>query len=216
MTTRIRAFGIAALAASALLLASCDGNADETSASQTPSASDSSSTSDKGKSGGTETASTRSKGAENAEIAAHDEYTTADTQGGNGQAGGDLLPIEVRSADHDGYARVVVEFDGGAEPGWVAGYVDEAVEQGRGEAINVPGGAILAVTMRGLTIPETDAQTNKMVSGSLKSSSKIIDGLHFDPVFEGQAVLYIGLDEKRPYAVSMLTDPQRVVIDIQQ
>lgn len=146
--------------------------------------------------------------------AAADTFTTDDTQGGMAQGGGTLLPVEVRTGTHGDVTRVVVEFSGDSDSGWAAGYVDEALEQGRGEAIEVPGDAILAVTLRGLGIPESQEQTDAMIAGDLTANAPGVVGLHLDPVFEGQAVLYIGLDAEVPYEVSTLSDPQRVVVDI--
>ena len=75
----------------------------------------------------------------------------------------------------------------------------------------VAGTNVLAVTIRGLRLPEP---TDTLVSGAITPSAPGVAGLHLDPVFEGQAMLYIGLDAQRPYAVTTLTDPVRVVVDI--
>lgn len=223
-TPRTRNLALALVAAGGLALSACaSAGTSATSVPTDPQSSatthdetepETSPTAQDGTASATPTTPSELQGAEGSQVTNAEEFTTADTQGGNGQGGGDLLPVEVRSADHEAHSRVVVEFEGDGEPGWAAGYVDEAVEQGRGNVIDVPGAVTLAVTLRGLTYPEGDAQIDAMVSGAMTSNASAVEGLHLDPMFEGQAVLYIGLDSERPYAVTTLGDPQRVVIDI--
>lgn len=143
-----------------------------------------------------------------------DTFTTSATRGGSAPGGGDLLPVAVRTGTHDDITRVVVEFTGETSPGWSAAYVQEAIEQGRGEPIDVEGEAILSVSIRGLLMPESEAQVRAMLSGPITPQDPKVADLHLDPAFEGQAVAHIGLDQQYPYVVTTLADPQRVVIDI--
>ena len=218
-----RATALAGLTAVGLALASCGSasttssttdaaSAPATASASTSASADASASADPSATDGSTTEAGTLDGTETAAMT--EGFTTEDTQGGDAQGGGDLLPVEVRTGDHEGTTRVVIEFEGSEAPGWAAGYVKEATTQGKGDPIDVGGSSVLAVTIRGLGYPEP-ADAERMVSGAVAPSSDGVNGLYFDPVYEGQALLYIGLDTERPYAVSTLTDPVRVVVDIQ-
>ncbi len=43
-----------------------------------------------------------------------------------------------------------------------------------------------------------------------------VQGVYYDSVFEGQALAYVGVDAERPFRVFALSNPTRVVVDVQQ
>lgn len=120
-----------------------------------------------------------------------------------------------RVGAHDGFDRVVIELGGGtgAQAGWQAQYVPIAFAQGSGLAIDIPGGAVLEVILRGLVVPPPEPWLNDFQPNSTHGGVRAV---YIDPVFEGQAVVYVGLDEERDFTVSLFEEPARIVIDIQR
>lgn len=130
-------------------------------------------------------------------------------------AGGDLLPTGVRVGDHEGYERVVFDFEGTGTPGWRVEYVDEAVEDGRGEVVDVDGDFTLQVIATGVRYPEGDDETGRVAQGSYDAEdTDLVEEVHVTGIFEGQNQAFIGLDEQAPFRAFTLTDPARLVVDV--
>lgn len=128
-------------------------------------------------------------------------------------SGEPLLPVAVRTGEHAGFGRVVVELAGDGVPGWRIEYVDRAVEDGRGEEVDVDGEAILGVHITGTRYPEEgeDHPARQVVEGG-----DVIEEVHFLGTFEGLTQLFVGVDDGvADYRVFVLADPARVVIDIE-
>lgn len=118
-----------------------------------------------------------------------------------------------RVGDHNGYDRVVIELTGGsaAQATWLVEYVTEPIEQGRGDVIAMAGSAWLRIIVRGLAMPP-----DPVLSGAQPGSAHgVVASVYIDPVFEGQAQVFVGLDRPRGFVVSTLDAPTRIVIDIQ-
>lgn len=127
----------------------------------------------------------------------------------------ELVITEVRVGSHPGYDRVVIELAGGSpdQAGWRVEYDDEPRTQGKGDEVELPGAATLRVIVTGLTYPPTGTSTP---SGLLADSAHgEVTGVYVDPVFEGQAQIFIGLDASRGFHVSMLDSPTRIAVDIE-
>ena len=77
-------------------------------------------------------------------------------QSGEGSGEADLVLIDVRVADGEGFDRIVLEFSGTGTPGWVVNYVDEATLDGSGNAVALGGSAILDIYASGTTWPAPD------------------------------------------------------------
>ena len=61
-----------------------------------------------------------------------------------------LVLTDIRAASHEGFTRVVLEFDGEGSPGIrLAQWSDQAIEQGRGQPIEVDGAAVLELILDG-------------------------------------------------------------------
>lgn len=149
------------------------------------------------------------------------EQPTADTDWSKDPQISESIPgtqsgfvTDFRVASHEGFDRVVVEFSGDALPGWVTGWTDAAFSQGKGDPIEVTGPALLDVTLTGTSFPQNDEETALYFAGASSVSAGEIRAV-FDSAFEDQTHLVIGMDQQRPYRVSTLTDPVRVVIDVQ-
>lgn len=131
-------------------------------------------------------------------------------------SGGPLSVTRIRVARQPGFDRVVFELGGKAagQPGWRVVYDDAPSQQGSGEAVEVRGGATLAVIITGVGYPfDTGA---KEVSGDpgLPADLQVVRDVVAGSVFEGQFEAFIGVDAKRPFTVQRLASPARVVIDI--
>ena len=127
----------------------------------------------------------------------------------------ELVITEVRVGSHAGYDRIVVELTGGSpdQVGWRVEYDDEPRTQGKGDEVDLPGSATLRVIVTGLAYPPTGTSTpSGLVADSAHGN---VTGVFADPVFEGQAQIFIGLDASRGFHVSMLDSPTRIAVDIE-
>jgi hypothetical protein len=125
----------------------------------------------------------------------------------------DLVLTDVRVAEHAGFDRIVLEFQGTGTPGWSVAYVDEAVLDGSGRAVALGGDAILDIYASGTTWPAADYH-----SGPEQFEPE--NGGHVEDVcvggtFEGYTQVLAGIDGGRvPFRVFALTDPARLVVDV--
>lgn len=142
----------------------------------------------------------------------------ANTERDTSEPAGDgmLTVTDIRVGTHDGFDRVVFDLGGSGTPGWRVEYVDEALDDGSGKPVQVDGDAILQVVISGTAMP-------------MDSGIEEYDGATIDPDdtasveqvvyrfwFEGYTTSFIGVeDERKPFRVFSLTDPTRVVVDIQ-
>jgi hypothetical protein len=123
--------------------------------------------------------------------------------------------VDVRVGTHDGYDRVVFEFDQGtpeltldrAEPPFTA--------DGSGLPIDVDGTSFLGLVMRGGT-KQTDAGTSSYdgstdISPDFPALVHLIEGGDF----ERQSTWYLGLSGESCVRVLLLDAPPRLVIDIE-
>ncbi len=129
--------------------------------------------------------------------------------------GGDLLPVDVRIAAHEGYDRVVFEMSGTDVPGYRVEYVDAATDAGKGNEIDVAGDATLKVVITGFRYPEP-GETGWLepgrvpAAGTARVTETVVAG-----IFEGQHEAFVGLDAQVPFRAFTLTDPARLVVDVQ-
>jgi hypothetical protein len=126
----------------------------------------------------------------------------------------ELTVTAVRAARHDGFDRVVFELSGSGTPGWTVEYVDAASAQGSGDPVDVPGQAVLQVTLQGTSYPyETAAE--EIPRGAVPvPGTQDVAGVVYDGTFEGTSVAWIGTAERAPFRVYSLTGPSRVVVEV--
>lgn len=137
------------------------------------------------------------------------------TTSSDGAGPADLVLIDVRVGQHLGYDRLVLEFTGSGTPGWNVGYVDEAIADGSGQTISVEGEAILNVVATNTTYPPT-ADDYYPGPQQFEPESQDIEDIYVAGVFEGQTRVVAGIDDgPTPFQVFTLTDPARLVIDLQ-
>jgi hypothetical protein len=127
------------------------------------------------------------------------------------------LLTDVRAAAHDGYDRLVFQFRNGL-PGYDVRYVERpVVADGSGDEVEVDGGPVLLIRME----PALDADLTQ------ESAPQTYNGpQRFTPTttavaelvrtggFEAVLTWAAGVDEKRPFLVSTLDSPARLVIDV--
>ena len=123
------------------------------------------------------------------------------------------VPTAVRVAGHEGWDRVVVEYDSDADLEWFSFFGDEAIQDGSGRPLDIPGKRFLTLSISGVTYPEDPAQAADLSVPNL-GGAKVIQGVHVEHAFEGMHQIHIGLDKDRPYRVQVLESPKRVVIDV--
>lgn len=123
-----------------------------------------------------------------------------------------LVLTAVRAATHEGFTRVVLEFDGEGSPGIrLAQWSDQALEQGRGLPIDVEGAAVLELILDGTPMTATSPQ------GSYPSGEHTHAGdldIVSDGTFEDNTHVIIGAPTERQFQIGFLSSPSRVVIDI--
>jgi hypothetical protein len=144
----------------------------------------------------------------------------ADGDIADSEAAGDGPPValtEVRLGAHSGFDRVVFELAGGGEAGWQIGYTDAPRSQGSGKPVEVPGQAVLAITLTNVALPGDAPSGVQPWSGPDRlrpDGGTVLESLVADTLFEGRYTFFAGLDRKRPFAVGLLNSPQRVVVDL--
>ena len=178
------------LGVTAFLLAGCSGNDDQPS---TPSTA-------------TETAASPLEGA------------STDTVVVSGAIAETALLTDVRSARQEGYDRVVFEFENGV-PGYEVGYVERPiVADGSGEEITVEGGAVLRVRMEpSLDADLTQESAPRTYTGPNRFApdTAVVVELVGTGGFEAVLTWAVGIDAERPFRVTTLSDPPRIVIDVE-
>lgn len=142
--------------------------------------------------------------------------TDAAPKTGAHSSGAGVTVITIRIGRRDGYDRVVYEFGGKGSPGWKVAYVDEAVQDGSGNGLTVQGRSILEVRINGAAYPFDSGVTEYSGPDPLtEPSTTAVAEVHFGATFEGITQSFIGVNAERPqFAVSALSNPTRLVVDI--
>lgn len=123
--------------------------------------------------------------------------------------------VDVRIGSHEGFDRVVFEFEQGTPELTLSRAEPPFAADGSGMPIDVEGSSFLALVMRGGT-KQTDSGTS-----SYDGPTEFTDGgpglVHLveGGDFERQSTWYFGLDDEACVRVLTLDDPHRLVIDIE-
>ena len=127
------------------------------------------------------------------------------------------LLTDVRAARHAGYDRVVFEFRNGV-PDYDVRYVEPPVRaDGSGDEVAVAGGAVLRVRMEpALDADLTQESAPRTYTGPTRFSpdTEAVVELVRTGGFEAVLTWAIGVDAKRPFRITRLESPARIVIDI--
>jgi hypothetical protein len=130
--------------------------------------------------------------------------------------GGDLGAIgAVRVGRHTGYDRVVWQFPGSGRPAFQVHYVDQPLGDGSGDPVDVAGDAYLEVMVNALGYPDSVGACPPDVTSAKLAGTVFAEANSFCGGFEGFGQTFVGVrDRERPFKVSVLTNPTRLVIDV--
>jgi hypothetical protein len=123
--------------------------------------------------------------------------------------------VDVRVGTHDGYDRVVFEFEQGTPELTLDRAEPPFTQDGSGLPIDVDGSSFLGLVMRGGT-KQTDAGTSSYdgstdIAPGFATLAHLIEGGDF----ERQSTWYLGLTGEACVRVLLLDGPPRLVIDIE-
>ena len=122
--------------------------------------------------------------------------------------------VAVRAGRHAGFDRVVFEFRGAVPATRRVRYVDQLTEDASGEPVSLAGGARLEVVFEGANAhddrgrPTVSPRRFSPGFTALKEVAQTGD-------FEAVVSYGLGVDRQRPFKVSTLSGPSRLVIDVQ-
>ncbi|HEU4812431.1 MAG TPA: hypothetical protein VFT00_09855 [Nocardioides sp.] len=141
------------------------------------------------------------------------ESTAAQTAENSGEW--DLVLVDVRVGEHEGFDRIVLEFAGTGIPGWAVNYVDEAVLDGSGEAVALGGEAVLDIYASGTTYPGPEEDYYGGPTQFEPENGGNVSDVYVAGTFEGDTQVLAGIDGDRvPFRVFALADPSRLVVDV--
>lgn len=132
------------------------------------------------------------------------------TGGGASQT---VLLQAVRTARHDGYDRIVLEFDG-AVPEYAVQYASPPLHQcGSGRPVELDSGAILQIELRG-TNAHTEQGEPTVADRDRSPGLPVLEQARLTCDFEAVVEWVLGLDQRVPFRVLTLQDPPRLVVDL--
>ncbi|WP_299448158.1 hypothetical protein [uncultured Phycicoccus sp.] len=121
----------------------------------------------------------------------------------------------VRVGRHSAYDRVVYEFAGRGKPTFRVAYVDETLDPVTGEPVDVAGDAFLSVSVTTVMVPDEGDEQPADASAASLDGTVIAAAPAIWGGFEGYGEEFIGVrGGQRPFRVSVLTEPTRLVIDV--
>jgi hypothetical protein len=129
-----------------------------------------------------------------------------------GESVGQPLLVDVRAAEHDGFDRIIFEFDA-EDAGFRAEYVDEATGCGSGLPVEIAGAALLQVRITPVAAhDEAGAPTfaqQELAPGlpSILEAEQTCD-------FEGAVTWVVGLAQEAEFNALTLRNPFRIVVDV--
>lgn len=159
---------------------------------------------------------TESAGPEPAGSFGTEEVSEGDFPFGGGEY---TVLTDVRVAGHAGFDRVVLEFDGADMPSYRVSYVDPPlIQDGSGEEIPVDGSFFLELRLTPASgVESVDGNWERTYHGPYRltgDTSVVTEVVRLDD-FEANLAWVVGLPTRQPFAVSVLSDPLRLVVDIQ-
>jgi hypothetical protein len=128
----------------------------------------------------------------------------------------ELIVEGVRTGIHEDYDRIVFDLSGEGTVGWRVEFVEDPRLDGSGAPVDLAGAHVLVVLMRGMAQPGADStayETGQLLVPGTGLTS-VTEVLRTVP-FEGQLAAFVGTRERVPYRVFELSDPPRLVVDVQ-
>lgn len=128
--------------------------------------------------------------------------------------GAELVVTGVRVGKHDTFDRVVFDLEGTGAPGWFIEYTNSPAQQGSGNPVEYAGDTALNVNIEGTLMPFELGLPDPQL-GTIDGTDQVITQVISQGTFEGRAQFVIGVrGPAHPYAVQVLEEPTRLVIDI--
>jgi hypothetical protein len=126
-----------------------------------------------------------------------------------------LVGREIRTGAHPCFERVVLELQGTGElPGYRVQYVDDPVKLSPSDMeVDIAGGATLVLSVA-VWMTTMEGEGYDGPNQIFPTNVEHIDELRLIENFEGMHQWAIGLDRERPFSVTTLNDPPRIVVDI--
>lgn len=120
----------------------------------------------------------------------------------------------VREAQHEGFDRVVFEFQEHL-PGYYLEYVDRPVRQcGSGHGVSLAGDGWLEVRLRPARAHTSDGEPT-VTERERELQLTLLRELQLTCDFEADVTWVLGLSAPNRYRVSELSDPPRLIVDVQ-
>ncbi|GAA5043435.1 hypothetical protein HNP84_004423 [Thermocatellispora tengchongensis] len=118
-----------------------------------------------------------------------------------------------RYARHDDYDRVVIDLDGQI-PGYTIRWVDEVVQDGSGEPVEVPGGAYLQITLTPAQAHDDTGESTWAGGPIFQAGLPNVRSVVRNGDFEGIVSVALALDHKAGFRALEQRSPNRLVIDV--
>lgn len=128
----------------------------------------------------------------------------------------EMMIEDVRAGAHDGFDRLVVELSGTGSPSVIAGYEADPRQQASGNELRPAGNAFFTLLIQGVPLSMSADEAIVAKSDPAGAAAGNIVGVADGGVFEADAQYVVGLDTERPYKLTMLENPTRVVVDFQK
>lgn len=123
--------------------------------------------------------------------------------------------VDVRAGTHDGYDRVVFEFDSGTPELTLDAAEPPFFQDGSGAPMEVEGEAFLQLIMRGATAMTDEGGSSYDGPRDFDPALPRLVDLIQGGDFEAQSTWYLGLAGETCTRVFTLSDPDRLVIDVE-
>lgn len=162
----------------------------------------------------TSSASATSSAASSAAPSAEPAPTDSSDKTAAAVAESKLTVTDIRIGAHENFDRVVYEMGGTGTPGWRVKYVDGAVQEGSGKPVTVAGAAVIQVLIDGSAYPFDSGVEQFTGPNPVPGVGGVVTEVNGSSVFEGVTQSFIGVTEKQPFTVTLLSDPTRVVVDV--
>ncbi len=143
-----------------------------------------------------------------------DEFEGSD--GSVVRAGFDVAPAllrEIRTAEQNGFDRIVFEFEGADIPNYNIRYSDKPVQCGSGEVVKVAGNGRMEVKFNPSNA-HTEAGQPTIKDRERRLNQPVLKELEITCDFEAEVAAVLGVSAPNRYRVLNLYNPTRVVINI--
>lgn len=121
---------------------------------------------------------------------------------------------DVRAAGQGGFDRVVFEFEGSDVPGYRIGYVEQAIQCGSGDAVELDGTAWLQVQLTPAQA-HTEAGEPTVRERERRLDLPVLRELESTCDFEADVTWVLGLASRKVFRVQEFASPARLVVDLE-